>query len=313
MEAELGEAVYHCMSRTVNGEFLFEEADRELLRKQIWLLAEFCGLQVVTYVILSNHFHILVRVPQRTPVSDEELLRRYERVYPRPTKYQTDRLEVIRKGLASNSEEAVAWRTRQLRLMGDVSVYMKLVKQRFSIGFNRRHQRFGTLWAERFKSVLVEPGPALQTIAAYIDLNAVRAGLVNDPKDYRFGAYAEAIAGQKPAREGYTWLYLQSWHEAGPRHRQAIFGIAVQPNGSRRSLPAETFEKVIRQKGQLSLAETLRQRVRFFADGGVLGSKTFVQDVARQLGRIRVKEGREVLSGVFEQGLFVLRGRQMTG
>ena len=68
--------------------------------------------------------------------------------------------------------------------MGDVSAFMKELKQRFSIWFNRSHKRFGTLWAERFKSVLIEnAASALRTVAAYIDLNPVRAGLVEDPKE----------------------------------------------------------------------------------------------------------------------------------
>jgi REP element-mobilizing transposase RayT len=61
---EEGEAMYHCMSRTVNGEWLFKPVDREVFRKQLWLVADYCGLQVLTYTILSNHFHVLVRVPQ---------------------------------------------------------------------------------------------------------------------------------------------------------------------------------------------------------------------------------------------------------
>ncbi len=56
---------------------------------------------------------------------------------------------------------------------------MKELKQRFSRWYNRQTGRFGTLWAERFKSVLVEDHPAnVETLAAYIDLNPVRAGLV---------------------------------------------------------------------------------------------------------------------------------------
>ena len=47
-----------------------------------------------------------------------------------------------------------------LERVGDVSVYMKELKQRFSRWFNRRHDRFGTLWAERFKSVIVEDQPS---------------------------------------------------------------------------------------------------------------------------------------------------------
>jgi hypothetical protein len=51
--------------------------------------------------------------------------------------------------------------------------------------------------------VLVEgAGQALATIAAYIDLNPVRAGIVSDPKDYRWGGYAEATGGGRLSRKG---------------------------------------------------------------------------------------------------------------
>ena len=84
---------------------------------------------------------------------------------------------------------------------GDVSIFMKELKQRFSIQYNRTHGRFWTLWAERFRSVLIEGRPlALQTVAAYIDLNPVRAHLLQDPKEYRFCGYAEAHGGPDKAR-----------------------------------------------------------------------------------------------------------------
>ena len=59
----------------------------------------------------------------------------------------------------------------------DVSVWTKEVKQRFSKWLNKRRERRGTLWMEKFKSVLVQDGEALRTMALYIDLNPVRAGI----------------------------------------------------------------------------------------------------------------------------------------
>ena len=52
----------------------------------------------------------------------------------------------------------------------------------FAQQYNRRHKRYGALWSERVKSVLLEGGAAVAAIAAYIDLNPVRAGLCEDPK-----------------------------------------------------------------------------------------------------------------------------------
>jgi len=88
---EQGPAAYHCMTRVVAGERLIDDPAKEILRRQLWLVAEFCGVEILTYAILTNHFHILVRVPQITIPSDTELLRRYHLLHLKPTKYQQAR------------------------------------------------------------------------------------------------------------------------------------------------------------------------------------------------------------------------------
>src|SRR5690606_27693693 len=102
-----------------------------------------------------------------------------------------------------DSEEATKWERRLRARMNDVSEFMKTLKQRYTVWHNHTHRRFGTLWAERFKSVLVEDDPGtLKMVAAYIDLNPVRAGLVEDPADYRWSGYGEAMGGGDAARAG---------------------------------------------------------------------------------------------------------------
>lgn len=289
--AEEGPAVYHCVTRTVNGEWLFDDPAKDVLRKQLWQVADYCGVQVVTYNILSNHFHVLVRVPQREAITDAELLRRYSVLYPRPTRYQAARLEIIRAELRHDGPEAIAWRKRQLALMGDVSQYMKLLKQRFSIWFNETHHRFGTLWAERFKSVLIESHDrVLQTMAAYIDLNAVRAGLTPDPKDYRFCGYAEAVAGNQLAQSGIGSIVgCRNWSEAHARYRETLFGVGAETREGAASITADDLQRVLQAGGNLAIAVVLRCRLRYFTDGAVLGTRAFV---ATQLAAYRKKMGR---------------------
>jgi putative transposase len=291
ISARDGEAVYHCMSRTVNGERLFDGVAKEILRRQLWQVADFCGVEILTYAILSNHFHVLVRVPEWTLPSDSELLRRFQVLYPRPTPYQCARFEAVQAQLATNGSDAAAWRKRQLALMGDVSPFMKLVKQRFAIWFNKTHQRFGTLWADRFKSVLVEPqGRIIEAMAAYVDLNAVRAGLVADPKDYRFCGYAEAVAGNSTAQRGVRHVIGgRTWDEAQRAYRQLLFGTGAGPQCAGASLSSDRLAHVLNEGGKLPLSELLRCRIRFFADGAVLGSHAFV---AKQLAAYQQKTGR---------------------
>ena len=240
------------------------------------------------HAIMSNHFHILVRVPKKIAPSDAELLRRYHVLYPKPTRYRTARFAVIRQQLATNGPEACIWRKQQLALMDDVSQFMKLVKQRFSIWFNKSHRRYGTLWSERFKSVLVESqGRAIQAMAAYIDLNCVRAGLKQDPKDYRFCGYAEAVAGHAAAQLGLRSIYdRMHWTEAQTGYRQVLFGEGGSPRKQGQPI---RLQKVLKSGGKLPLATVLRCRVRYFSDGAVLGSKAFV---ALHLAAYRRRTGK---------------------
>ncbi|WP_244652049.1 MULTISPECIES: transposase [unclassified Lentimonas] len=274
-------AVYHCMTRTVNGEFLFDDRSKEVLRKMLWQVAEFCGAEVLTYCILSNHFHVLLRIPVQGDLSDTELMRRYKVMYPKPTKFQSASTKVLEAQLEASGEEADDIRNKLRARMGDVSEYMKTVKQRFSVWYNRNHGRYGTLWADRFKSVLVEGhGNPLQTMAAYIDLNPVRAGLVEDPKDYRFCGYAEAVSGGGAAKQGLVAI----WSNSGAKridsalraHRSLIFGKRASEAGLS-ELTREQALKVLEADGQLPKAVMLRCRVRYFTDGAILGSAEFVR------------------------------------
>ena len=286
-----GEAVYHVMTRVVNGERLIDSVGREVLQKQLWQVADYCGVRILTYAILSNHFHVLVHVPHFTRIDDEELLRRYRVLYPKPTRYRQARLEVIAVQLKTGGPEAAAWRKRQLALMHDISSFMRLVKQRYNIAHNKRHGRYGTLWAERFKSVLVEPKDrVVEAMAAYIDLNCVRAGLCCDPKDYRFCGYAEAIAGNRVAQAGLlSVIGGTNWSDCQSSYRKMLFGSGCAAREGARAIAPEEFNRVIKAGGKLPLADVLRCRVRYFADGAVLGSRAFV---SIHLARYREKTGR---------------------
>lgn len=289
-----GDSIYHCMTRTVNGAFLLDDPAKEVLRKQLRQIAGYCGVQILTHAILSNHFHVLVRVPKAASISDAELLHRYALLYPRPTRFQLQRLEVIQHWLRTDDPEGEAWRKRQIALMGDVSQFMKLLKQRFSVWFNRTHNRYGTLWAERFKSVLVEPkDKVVETMAAYIDLNAVRAGLVSDPKDYRFCGYGEAVAGGEAARHGLSAFLSgekpRTWEQVQADYRLTLFGVGSGARPGEGTVSPDDLATVVKAKGRLPLASVLRCRLRHFSDGAVLGSQIFV---AEHLAAYRLRTGR---------------------
>ena len=289
---------YHVMSRTCGGEVFFDDVEKEALRRVLWRMAEFCGIKVVTYCLMGNHFHLLAEVPHREtwlerfdgPQGEAKLLEHLRILYSKTyVGLLRDELSDLRQhGLESLAQQKLETIKRRFC---ELSLFVKEVKERFSRWFNKRRGRRGALWMDRYKSVLVEgKGEALRTMAAYIDLNPVRAGLVKDPKDYRWCGYAEALGGSRRAKRGLCKAIgkpVDGWQDAGAAaaYRCILFDDgrevkdAQNENGVERGVSVEKVREVLAGRGKLSPAELVRLRVRYFSDGAVLGSKAFVEGI----------------------------------
>ena len=324
---EQAQGYYHCLSRVVDRRFIFQEAEKDHFVALMRECEAFCEVRVLTFCVLSNHFHILVEVPrppQQRPSAEEVLAKLRRLSGHQDVGAVAQRFSFYRD--ARDPEAFQAYLATFHARMWDLSAFMKLLKQRFSQWYNRRAQRKGTLWEERFKSVLVEgTGPALSTLAAYIDLNPVRAGLVRDPKDYRWSGYGEAVAGQRRAKEGVQKLVtaLQVGREEPlntslETYRMQLYSEGTELNEAvgedgrpvRGALKHEEVLLVLAAKGRLPLGQYLRCRVRYFCDGAVFGSREYVEEVFRtfrdRFGAKR-KEGARRMRGLAEAELFTLR------
>jgi hypothetical protein len=247
----------------------------------------FSSVQVLTHTVLDNHWHALVYVPQRQELTDSEVVQKLAFLYEKNVVRSFEkRLHQLREdGLHAEAEQLKA---RYTYRMYDLSEFAKTLKQRFSQGYNARHDRIGTVWCGRFKSVLVEGrGNALLTVAAYIDLNPVRAGLVSDPKDYRFSGYGAATAGSKRARRGLCTVLTSlgqngSWDQLAGHYRKLLYMTGEQNEGdglAKAGFNPRQVQAVLDANGTLSPQQLLRCRVRYFTDGAVVGSRTYVEQV----------------------------------
>ena len=208
--------------------------------------------------------------------------------------------------------------------MQNLGEFMKGLLQRYTQWHNRTHSRTGRLWEDRFKSVIVEDGVAAKTMAAYIDLNPVRAGMVADPAEYRWSSYGEAIGGGakgngKKAREGLVRACMshhgagyeaEKWQEVSRDYRRAM-GLALGRRRGRAETEAgptvtKNTQEMLGSKDHetvlpnLGLAAMLRHRVRYFTGGAVIGSKEFVNEAfaaARERFGPRRKDGARKLRG----------------
>jgi putative transposase len=328
-------AIYHCVSRVVDRRFVFGDGEREHFRMFMRMQENFSGCQVLSYCVMSNHFHILLEVPAMTEggISDGELLKRLSAIQGEAF---VAGVEVELAGARKDGDDArvAEIHARFTYRMHNLSEFMKTLLQRFTRWFNRTHERSGTLWEERYKSVIVESGVAARTMAAYIDLNPVRAGMVADPAEYRWSSYGEAVGGGKKgngkkAREGLVRLVqfksqnLSSreegdpavqWKDASRVYRRAM-GLALGRKGGRAAVGEAASGARMNSAEMLAsncngtvlpdlgMAGMLRHRVRYFTDGAVIGSKGFVNEA--------FASARERFSGKRKDGARRLRGSGM--
>ncbi len=129
--AEVG--FYHCVSRVVDRQRKFHEQEKEKFVSILREYEAFCGVRILTYCIMSNHFHVLVEVPKRPPVvpTAEELVAMLNRLSCKVNYgWVQQRLDTLQGD--ENQEERAKFLESFYSRMWDVSWFMRLVKQRFT-------------------------------------------------------------------------------------------------------------------------------------------------------------------------------------
>ncbi len=278
--------VYHVYSRIINREKWLGDGERETFQRFLLAHATMAGIEVLTFAIMPNHFHALLRVPAKAEgeagLTDEVFLDRLGAVY------RAGVVARVRQALgmlrdSGDSDGAERLRRPYLDRMHDLSVFVKEVKARFSLDYNRERGRSGPLWEDRFRSVLLEgDDPALVlVVATYIDLNPLRAGLVTDPIDYRHCGYARAAAGNRERLSKISEM-VGIGHGDGAdalaQYRMLLFGRALPSESRQRAgIPVERVREVMDSGGHLPKLQLLRCRLRYLTDSLALGSASYLE------------------------------------
>jgi putative transposase len=282
-------AVYHCLSRTVHGERWLDDHGKAVFCKSLQKVAGFCGVRVLTYCVMSNHFHLLIEVPARhlrESLTDEELVRRFSLLYgQKGTVYMPVSADKLKAILLAGGAEARGWRKLLRDRMNDLPMFMKLLKQRFSQWYNTSHKTYGTFWASRYTSLLVEPeAEILRKIACYIDLNPVRAGVAEDPATYPWSGFGAAAVGSKTMRESLRYLSTDTAsidiERAYNEYEQELYqrgAFAPDHPGKGGAIPAEIVRRKLANPNQSSAIKPFAKDFSAWLQRGyIMGTQTFI-------------------------------------
>jgi len=193
---------YHCINRCVRRAFLCGEdklSGKSYEHRRGWIvskiksLSNIFAIDVAAYAVMSNHYHVILRVDkdEAESWSPTEVIQHWGEFFNLPVL-----ISRFMKGECTTSAELNVvdeiiekWR---LRLM-DISWFMRLLNEFIARESNKEDGVTGRFWEGRFKSQALLDEQAVIACMAYVDLNPVRAGMAKTPEKSDFTSIQERI------------------------------------------------------------------------------------------------------------------------
>ena len=261
-------AVYHVMSRTALDGFPLKDVEKDFMLDLIKRFSSLYFTEILGFCLMGNHFHLLVKMIPEHHFTDEDIQKRFEAFFGKSREFAEGQIPYWREKLSSLSE------------------FVREIKVGFARYYNRSHNRRGYFWGDRFKSVIVDKGETLVNCLAYIDLNPLRAGIVDRPEDYRWNSLGYHIQTENKDKFLSTDFGLKEFNiknkkERIRRYRRYVYeaGALGRPDKTKvQAIDAKVVAEERKKDFEISRIDRFRHRTRYFTDSGIIGSKKFVAE-----------------------------------
>jgi len=292
------DAWYHVMNRAAGDPTQSPLQEPETQQKLLDLIRFYLSVyscRLGGYTLMGNHYHLVLFMEKYRELKREQLERRARRLYGRN----------FQRRFRSDED----WERFNKRLF-KLSELMRNIDGQFTSWYNPRQGRRGGFWADRYKSVWLEDLAALQDGLLYVELNPVRAGLVELPEQWRAGSAWCRKQGQTDGLVGLSEIFAEE--EAGQEYesyRGRLLYRGMEPGREGQSRIPEWIVEAEQQRG-FRRPGMFRQSVRCMTDGVVLGSRARIEQllgVCRERGIYRKRcRAAAQLQGL----LYTLRGQR---
>jgi len=186
---------YLCGIDTVTGKDFTHR--RDIFEERLTLLQSVFAVDVAAYAIMSNHYHLVVHIDEKTAKSwdKDEVINRWRQIFCGP-----EHIQKYCKGepltefeLAVVDATADEWRTRLMNL----SWFVRCLNEYMARLANEEDNCTGRFWEGRFKSQALLDEQALLSCMAYVDLNPVRACMAQTPEQSVYTSISKRIKAAK--------------------------------------------------------------------------------------------------------------------
>lgn len=273
------DAWYHLCSRVAAHKGVYPLSEPAPMRRLIQIIEHYSAIyfcEVAAFCVMGNHYHLITKFDVLRSASRDELRARTRLMYPsRASQAEID--------LWSDEK----WEHYRRRLF-DVSEYMRNIQSAFARWYNFNYQRRGRFWADRFKSVYLQDKRAVLDCMLYVELNPVRAGLVQRPEEW----HGSSLCLREIGRDG--WLTSLKEFLEQPTEKKALreyrerlyYRGNVPTKQGQKAISREVLDREIARG--FSSSGLYRKRLGYFVDGLAIGTESFIRD---QLAQLR-EEGR---------------------
>lgn len=267
VKTENNQAWYHIYNRAAGckGDMPFDQRGvREKLIEVIkhYSRAYFC--EISAFCIMGNHYHIVANFEKPRKLSRRELKERAALIYPNEYRRTENWMDY-------------EWKRFGERLF-DMSEFMRNVQMHFARWYNRRFQRKGRLWADRFKSALLASEQAVLDCMMYVELNPVRAGIVERPEKYKYSSFYLRDMGKGDwLVELSSILSGKSEKEVLRDYRERLYYRGEVPTREGQCVISEEVLEEEKKRG-FKTHGVYRKRLRYFTDGLIIGSEEHVRE-----------------------------------
>jgi len=199
-------AIVHCVQRCVRRAFLagIDEVSgidysyrREWIRRRFEALASVFVIDILSYAILSNHLHVILRnrPDVLAKLSDEEVAIRWLRVFPgrRMEEQLAEPSQTDVQRILADPDHLAKIRTR----LSDISWFMRALAEPIARMANSQDKCTGRFWEGRFKAQRIVDDAGLLACAMYVDLNPVRAAMAESPEKSIHTSIYDRIEAEK--------------------------------------------------------------------------------------------------------------------
>jgi len=217
--------------------------------------------EVATFVVMGNHYHLILKMKPFEELDKATLERHAAKIYP-------NTVEQTKLWTQAHWEQF----NRRLFNLADL---IRNIQQGFARWYNKSYGRRGRFWADRFKSTLLYGERSLVECMQYVDLNPIRAGMVERPEEYEYGAFAlRAQMEDKGLADLRPLLSERTKAKAFEQYRSMVYLRGHVPSGEKgAAIKDAVLDGEMKMNFDLGTTGEKRDHFRFYVDGLVIGAK----------------------------------------